>query len=176
MRKSLALVAALAVLPLVGAGEPPEHKPGNQQLHDTMEQMKDALKATGGILKDPEAPLDDALKYVTQLEAAVVESKSMTPARVARLDQPERDIELREYQRTQAKVLGELVNLELALLDGDREAAAGVINGPLRELRQQGHERFKDPEEERGGRRGPRGEGGPRGPGGPGERGEHDDG
>lgn len=167
MRKSLALVAALVVLPLIGAGEPPEHKPGNPRLHREMEKMKDALKATAGIIKDPEAPLDDALKYVAQLEGAVVDAKSMTPLRVSRLEKPEREIEFREYQRTQAKVLGELVNLELALLDGDREAASQVIAGPLRELREQGHDRFKDPEDEHGDRDAPR-----RG----GDRGEHDDG
>jgi len=150
MRKSLVIAAVLLVLPLVGAGAPPEHKPENPRLHRQMEKMKDALKATAGIVKDPDAPLDGALKYVSQLEAAVVEAKSIHPARVSKLQEPERDTEFREYQRTQAKVLGELVNLELALLDGDREAAWKVISGPLHDLREQGHDRFKAPEDEHG--------------------------
>ena len=120
----------------------------NAVLLDRMGLIKHELKATARAVRNPDKPLDVAIVHVSMLERLIVESKDLVPGRLASLDAEQRGAELTEYRRTQCKVLIELANLEMHLLDGDREAAWGVIAGPLADLRDAGHDRFQIPEDE----------------------------
>ncbi|GJM18528.1 MAG: hypothetical protein DHS20C14_07410 [Phycisphaeraceae bacterium] len=132
---------AIALMPSFGAAPEPD----NRRLHAKMEGMKENLKAIAITLRTPDAPLDDAFRPLSRLQAAVIDAKSMTPARVERLDEPERSAELGAYRAEQANLLIELCKMELALIEGDRDAAWGFVAGPLLEIRERAHERFQEP-------------------------------
>lgn len=118
----------------------------NAALHDRMELVKHELKATARAVRNPDKPLELAIVHVSMLQRLIVDSKDMVPGRLGSLEGEQRETEIAEYRRTQCKVLIELAKLEMHLLDGDREAAWGVIAGPLADLRDAGHDRFQIPE------------------------------
>ncbi len=122
----------------------------NAALLDRMELIKHELKATARAVRNQDKPLGVAIVHVSMLQRLIVEAKDMTPGRLASLDGGRREAEIAEYRRTQCEVLIELAKLEMHLLDGDREAAWGVIAGPLADLREAGHDRFQIPEDDDG--------------------------
>ncbi|MDX9910344.1 MAG: hypothetical protein RBS39_00790 [Phycisphaerales bacterium] len=123
-------------------GERAEAPPRVPELHAGMESLKDDLKAIASAVRSPDAPLDDAIERCASMERVLIECKAMTPAPITELPPDAQRAELLAYKRAQAEALATLAQVEIALIDGDRELAWKLVSGPLLEARKSGHQRF----------------------------------
>lgn len=108
-----------------------------------MGEMQAHFGRIGRKLSDESSNLEDLLGPVAELQAGIVKAKGMTPSD---LDTLEQDVETSTMQirRGLANALRAAGELELAILDGDREAASEVFNA-LREIQREGHNNVQFP-------------------------------
>ena len=145
MKKPLT-IPTLAALLLTAFIAVPTVRADDTELAKQMEAIDDAAKKLRRSLKKPEQNAD-SLKLIGQMQAAAVASKELEPAKAAKMPEAEKAKFVAEYRREMAKVITEMVNLELAVLDNQNEKAEEILKN-LKQLEESGHEKFEQGAEE----------------------------
>ncbi|MFG0285143.1 MAG: hypothetical protein ACF8R7_12035 [Phycisphaerales bacterium JB039] len=150
---SLALVVAAGVMALarqagsqpVGAAQPEhaEHAEHADGLHEHMEAMEDHLKQVVEAVRAPDGSLDTALEHIAGLQQRLLGAKLLTPESVTDAPAAEQDAMRRDFRRRLALALAELARVEAHLLEGDRDKALALLQGPLHQMEADGHDRYQ---------------------------------
>ena len=111
-------------------------------LEERMLVLKRGMRALRRGLKDPEKDAA-SLEIVTEMAAAVGQSKILPPPMIEAIPEEKRDDFLLEYRKSMVSMQIELLKLEMGLLEGDREAAKSSYES-LKEMEDAGHERFTE--------------------------------
>ena len=111
-------------------------------LEERMLVLKRGMRALRRGLKDPEKDAA-SLEIVTEMAAAVGQSKILPPPMIEAIPEERRDDFLLEYRKSMVSMQMELLKLEMGLLEGDREAAKSSYES-LKEMEDAGHERFTE--------------------------------
>ena len=133
-----AAFATALVLPFTASGS----DEGESPLHQEMERIERGLKK---IRRDAK----DATKNATTLEAvldmqdAVAKSKLMTPPITEKKPEADRAAFGRDYRKQMIAVAKDLLDLELALLDGDQAKAQELVK-KVSDAEDSGHEKFTE--------------------------------
>lgn len=150
----LAAPAALALPALLGPlGEHPlaastaqeaDHDEDDSPLLAAMDEINAGLRNLRRAVKDPERRAD-CLAIVDEMQGAVLRAKREVPPIAAKQEGEAGARTTSGYRRMMAEVLATTARLEIAILDGDAEAAGAVLR-ELNELKAAGHERFQEAE------------------------------
>ena len=144
---ALVLCGAFAS-PRVLAPASQEPKKGHDEpptvLEDRMHEIEDALKGLRRSLRDP-ARTADSLALVAKLQLAAVAEKSEPPRMLPRVPEAERAKFTADYRKEMVHLLDLSLRLELALLDGNAEAATTAFDA-LRDLEDPAHSKFTEEE------------------------------
>jgi soluble cytochrome b562 len=119
-----------------------EETPLSQQM-EHLEQAMHFLKRT---LRDPAfdaAKRDACLAQVANAQAACVAAKLLIPKMAATTPEAERPAFVTDFRKGVATLLIEFTNLELALLNGDKDAALASYK-KLEKMEDEGHNNFTD--------------------------------
>ena len=139
-------------------GAPPA--PGQEKsLRDVMNGLKSNLKTLSASVtakaKDP------SVAAVSEMERLVLLGKTFEPENMADTPEADRPQHLIDFHKDMLVLLKQLADLETEVLDGKFDDATKRIDGPLMDLRDESHDKFRKP-------RGPGGKGGKGGAGGDG--------
>lgn len=132
---ALMACASLAAVRAAQDGPPP--------LDALMGGLKHNLKLVGTALAAPER-VNESLPPLREMQAIALAAKTAVPATLATLAAEEQAKRLPAYQADMARLLIELTELELDVLEGRPEAAAARIKEGLIALRDASHEKWKD--------------------------------
>lgn len=109
-----------------------------------MERMEQALDTLRRSLREP-AENAKSLDLVQEMLEAALASRRETPKMTASLPEGERAAFVLEYRKQMVRLAGALLDLEVALLDGNHEEALKVYKN-LKKMEEAGHERFTEGE------------------------------
>ena len=135
--KSLLLLLSLLLLPSL---LPSPVVPDDSELEERMHAIEDHIRKLRRSLRDEEGTAA-SLELVAELQADTLACKLLTPHTVENVPEAERAAFLRDYRKTMAELLREEIALEIALLEGDTEAATTAFRA-IRAMEDPGHERF----------------------------------
>jgi hypothetical protein len=110
-------------------------------LHGFMKGLKDQLKPAAAAVKAEDAAA--ALPPIAEMQRLVLLAKLEPPANLAEVAAGEQEAHATAFRRELATLLGELAQLEIEVLDGRFDEAMARIQGPLFQLREAGHDKFK---------------------------------
>lgn len=129
---------AVSVLPRLVAQETLEQAP----LLECMEGLKDNLKNLAGSVQDA-AQNDASLERIAAMQALTLRAKRLSPPNLEDFAVEERDNHLRAFRADLARLLIEMANMEIDLLEGRNADAFQRIIKPLYEMREAAHGRFQ---------------------------------
>ena len=138
-RRWILPVLALAVVSVAWSAAPTQDGP---DLHDLMRGVKKSLRTLGDALKDPAADAQ-ALDALAEMEVLLLASKGHDPSNLAEVPRGDRDGHRAAYRADMARTLITTLELEIALLEGRRDAAAEMLRGPLLQQRNDGHDKYQ---------------------------------
>lgn len=122
-------------------------EPADESLADVMESLKEHLKFIAQHLSDP-ADRGAVLAHVHDMQRLVWTAKTMTPDSIAALPEQEREVRQLDFRRRLDEVMIECCRLEMHVIDGRAADAWNVIRGPLLKLREEGHERYQEKDDD----------------------------
>ncbi|WP_432797570.1 cytochrome b562 [Poriferisphaera sp. WC338] len=131
---SLALLA-----PLSFADKDSEHDEVN--LHELMEDMEDDFKALRKQINNADKN-DSSVELLTDLQEDAVEAKGFMPDNVLDASASEKDALQTEYLIAMNKLIIELAQTEIALLENDNKKAVKALV-KVRDVQRSGHKKFK---------------------------------
>jgi soluble cytochrome b562 len=111
-------------------------------LHQEMERIENGLKRIRRDAKDA-AKNATTLETVLEMQDAAGKSKLMIPPITEKQPEAERAAFARDYRKQMIEVEKTLLDLELALLDGDQEKAQALIK-KVSDAEDSGHEKFTE--------------------------------
>jgi hypothetical protein len=133
-------IAALALCSLLPVAPQDEHD--ETPLAEAMEVVETAVGKLRRTLRDP-AKNAESLALLVEADTAALACKGHTPSLTASLPEAEREAFVSAYRKQMAELLRGLLEVEIALLDGDGEAAKTALQ-LVREMEEPAHERFTD--------------------------------
>ena len=117
-----------------------EHK--HTPLEDAMEAMNKALKTLKAQAADASKQQAN-LELVAEMQKQMVIAKSMAPARAAKLNGAEKQKFMAEYRKAMVALIGDLLKLETAVLDGKTAEVEAMIKN-LNKVKTDGNEKFQE--------------------------------
>ena len=136
------LLTFLSAAVVLGAGPQDEE---HSELEEHMERIEGAVKSLRRSLRDP-ANLEQSLALVTDIQAATIAAKGLTPHMAESVPEAERAAFVGAYRGMMLDFLDHQIVLERALLAGDEEAVTAAFK-EVRDMEDTGHERFTKEEE-----------------------------
>ena len=118
------------------------HHEEETPLSRQMEQLDHAMDFLKRGLRDP-AKRDACLAQVANAQAACVAAKLLVPKMAATTAEADRPAFVTDFRKGIASLLIEFTNLELALLNGNKEAALASYK-KLEKMEDEGHDNFTD--------------------------------
>lgn len=112
-------------------------------LDDLMKAMNEHLKFIAQHLSDP-ADRSQVLEHTHDMQRLAWLAKTMTPATIAAFPEPERAARQLDFRRRMNEVLAECCRLENFVIEGRVLEAWNVIKGPLLKMREEGHQRYQE--------------------------------
>lgn len=128
-----------------GPGGPGGGGAGAQSLDASMKAMNRAYKQIGRQLEDA-AQDASTLKLINDLQLATVAGKGVVPPQLAKLSAEEQKAPVAEYRKHMLNTLKYEIELESAVVAGDR-AAAKAAYAKIDEEMKHGHKEFRVKEE-----------------------------
>ncbi len=122
-----------------------EEKKVKTELHKQMEQIETGVKKLRRTLRKKESNAE-SLEIITKIEEAAVACKQMTPSRATTMPADQQPQFVIAYRKGMAGLVGEMVKMETALLDGDNAAAQAILK-KLKDVEDEGHDKFKQDDE-----------------------------
>ncbi len=142
------LAASLALgLAFVALGDDEKAAPGKKPREETplehnMEQIEHGIKKLRRDLKDA-ANNAASLEIVLGMQDAVSKCKVMIPPLTEKKPEAERAAFVRDYRKTLIAVQKDMLDLELAILDGDQAKAQETLKR-VNAAEDPGHEKFTE--------------------------------
>ncbi|HEX5011326.1 MAG TPA: hypothetical protein VFY71_13090 [Planctomycetota bacterium] len=138
------VAALLLVVAGVGLGAAPVAPPAPvETLEDVMQDLKFGLKQLTTALEARKAP--DALNAVGDMQRLVVAAKTHEPSNLPKsASKEEKAAQALAFRRDLIGVLRELADIEVDVLDAHLDQALEKVNGPLIQMRDAGHKKYKD--------------------------------
>lgn len=133
-----AILATAFALPRIAASAEAEKE---DTLHLAMEGLQSATRKLNRQIKDPTKNAS-SLELVVEMQKHVMNAKGATPDTTAKQPADQRAAYLSDYRKRMVKLLGTLLDVEAALIDGSNEQASTHLESAL-EQRFQGHKIFK---------------------------------
>ena len=133
------LISTLA-LPLTGEAAPRDDE--ETPMHQQMEVIEDGLKSLRRGLRKPENN-PQSLETVLAMQQAAWVCKGLEPAMMSSVPEAERAQFLADYRKDMAICMKAMLDLEIALLDGDNEKAQELYK-TLKIQEDEGHEKFTE--------------------------------
>ncbi len=130
---------ALAVVSVAWSTAPTQDGP---ELHDLMRGVKKSLRTVGDALKDPAGDAQ-ALEALAEMEVLLLASKGHDPTNLSEVERADRESHRAAYRADMARTLITALELEIAILEGRRDAAAEMLRGPLLQQRNDGHDKYQ---------------------------------
>jgi soluble cytochrome b562 len=122
--------------------------PGGQgrpvSVEGSMKSMNRAMRALKTTIGDP-GKRDESLRSIWAMEAGAVAAKSGKPDHL----EGKGDQALDEFRRDQIKLVGMMLEMETAVMDGKTDAATAVL-GKIEAFREEAHKRFGVKDDEGG--------------------------
>ncbi|MCB9899023.1 MAG: hypothetical protein H6825_13540 [Planctomycetes bacterium] len=143
-------VACLAVLVLglsVVARTETKAPTPDEQLHELMIGLKRQLKEFGRAVADP-AMNETSLAAVAEMQAIALAAKTLEPSNLDEKPKEERAAHKAAYRADMARMLSDLCQMEIAILEGRNADAQATLQGPLFDLRESSHEKYQKEEGE----------------------------
>ena len=109
---------------------------------DHMSGIKKALKKTARNLSSG-GSVDEALAQIQEMQVHVLAVKALEPPVLEDAPESEHQRIRIEFRVMAAKVLRELIDMEIDVAEGRTAEAMARIKGPLFELRDESHEKFQ---------------------------------
>lgn len=122
----------------VGSDEGEQESP----LHQAMERIERGLKKIRREVKDAKS-FDASLEAVVDMQNAAGETKLMTPPITEKQPEAERAAFVKDYRKRMIAVQKDLLDLEIALLDGDAAKAQELVK-KVSDAEDSGHEKFTE--------------------------------
>jgi soluble cytochrome b562 len=140
--------------------------PGGAPAPGQEKSLKDVMNGLKGNLKTLAASVaakakDPSVAAVSEMERLVLVAKTFEPQNMADTPEADRPQHLIDFRKDMLGLLKQLADLETEVLDGKFDDATKRIEGPLMDLRDESHDKYKK-------QHGPGGKGGKGGDGGPG--------
>lgn len=139
-----AVLGGLALVPAVAAPQDtPVVEETGPSLAEGMGKLNRGLRQLRGVLKDDAAMLGK-VDAVAEMQALVLEGKSIVPPKVAQMDDGDAKAEeIAAYRKEMNAFLRGLLDVEEAFLAGDGKAAKSHLQS-LEKLKRSAHERFQE--------------------------------
>ena len=137
----LLVCSLLAALPATGVFTA-EAVADDTELATQMEEMQAQLKKLRKTVKDP-AQNKESLEILAKFQQATLASKSQTPAKAKNVPEAERAKFLAGYRKEMAMLLQHLLQIEVAIVDGDNAKAEELFKG-LKQIEDDGHEKYSE--------------------------------
>lgn len=134
IRPLLALTAGLALCAALPS------QPHDTELAESMELVEETVGKLRRSLRDPEQ-LQTSLELVDGLQAVIMGCKLEQPSMTESLPEADRAAFVNEFRIEMAMLMTRSLELEIALRQGDNEAADAAFKA-LRRMEEPGHERF----------------------------------
>ena len=144
----LGLVAALLVGPGAPGAEPTALIPppaGDEEVDIArcMDALKVNLKTVAaGLSGDDDSVDGDTLKALAAMQVWSLRAKALSPP-MDDVAADKRGAHGKAYRADMARLLAELCQMEIEILEGDRAGARARVRGGLFELRDSAHEKFQ---------------------------------
>lgn len=137
----IALAAASALAFSFDAARADE---GEQEspLHQAMERIERGLKKLRREVKDP-AKNATSLETLLDMQDAAGKTKVMIPPITEKQPEAERDAFVKDYRKRMIAVQKDLLDLEIAILDGDTAKAQELVK-KVSDAEDSGHEKFTE--------------------------------
>jgi len=130
---------------LLQAG-PVEHGDAKgERLHETMEHLGKLFKQVRGSLKDS-TKYAAAADAAAKMEGLVLEAKTLMPEKVEKMPADQRAGAMKQYRLNLCELLGQLSQLESALVEGDQTKATAAPDACAATMKK-GHEQFREEED-----------------------------
>jgi soluble cytochrome b562 len=117
-----------------------EAKSAEEDLYDLMLGLEDGMKVLRRALRDPEKN-PSSLDHIDAMQRAALAAKTQQPPMLESVPGEQQGELLTKFRKRMVQLLQALLNLEMAVLDGDNEAAQKIYK-TLSELEEQGHDEF----------------------------------
>ena len=138
---SFCLIAIAAVFVMASAATPAAMLSDGPDLQDLMGGIKKNMKIVGLSVEDPAANAR-ALAAVNEMEVMLLAAKTHGPPNLNEVPRADREAHAIAFRVDLAKTLIETLKIEIAVLEGRRDEAMDFLRGPLREMRDAGHEKY----------------------------------
>ncbi len=112
------------------------------ELAKQMEVMQDAQKELRKSVKSAEGNAT-SLEALTKYQQATIAAKALVPAKAAKMPEGEKAKFVAAYRKEMTALLSHLVQIEVAVLDGDNAKAEELFKG-LKKIEDDGHEKFSE--------------------------------
>jgi soluble cytochrome b562 len=107
-----------------------------------MEGLKDGLKAVSKSIKDP-AQNEATLKTLHTMQGHAMSAKTEKPANLEEIEEAKRAEHTAMFRADLSRLLKELCDMEIAVLEGKNEEAAALIRAKLVPTRNAGHGKYQ---------------------------------
>ena len=117
-------------------------KTTDTELAKQMEIIDEGLKKLRRSLRKPDTN-KESLETISQVQAAAVASKALTPAKAAKLPDAERQKFVAAYRKDMAAMIVQLLNMEIAVLEGNNDKAM-EIHKKMKDIEDEGHKKYEE--------------------------------
>ena len=114
------------------------------ELMDHMDGLKKNLKALATGMSEGK-PAAELLVHVTGMQEHALKAKSFVPPNLSEVPEKRREAHRNAFRADMLRLLIDLANLEIDLLEGRPEEAFGRVTGSLFKLREASHEKYQKP-------------------------------
>jgi hypothetical protein len=132
-------LGAAAVEPAAAA---PGAVPGEKTLEDVMQGLKEELKQLSAALEARKQ--EPALDAVGEMQRLVLLAKTHEPKNLNDTPKDGRAAHAVAFRKDLIALLRELTDLEVDVLDERYDTALAAVKGPLLEMREAGHKKYKE--------------------------------
>lgn len=139
-RTTLLFATACVASAVLAFASPRDEGEKEGPLHENMEKIEHGLKKLRRDLKEATKNAD-SLKIVNEMQSAAQACKLETPPRTAKVPEADRAKFMNDYKKTLIAVQKDMLDLEIALIDGDNAKAQELFK-KIHDAEDPGHEKF----------------------------------
>jgi len=142
MRMRNVFVMAVAIAMTCGLALADDKEKGASPLEDEMIAANKVMKGLRTQITDSSKNAS-SLQMIEQMQKHFLNAKGMEPLRAKKVSESERPKFISEYRKSMVMLMGEMLKMEQAVLDGKNEDAATILKS-LTKIKADGHEKFQE--------------------------------
>jgi soluble cytochrome b562 len=142
MRSRNLLVLGMMLAMTCGLAVADDKEKGASVLEDEMIAANKVMKTLRPQIADPSKNAS-SLQMIEQMQKHFLAAKGMEPLRAKKVSESERPKFVAEYRKSMVMLMGEMLKMEQAVLDGKNDEAEKIFKG-LTKVKADGHEKFQE--------------------------------